>query len=344
MIAPSRIPVYLLTGFLGSGKTTLLSAWLKQAALRDAVVIVNELGEVGLDGALLGVTDNSTLMSGSCVCCTGLPGLEQALEDLFWARLQRSMPAFPAVAIETTGMADPGPIVQAFQAHSLLRERYVLQTVITVAGASAGARLIDRHEEARAQVRAADVLVMTKTDLASKEQVEALSSRLAVLAPHQPVLVSNQADLPLEAVLRAMGERVNEVPAAPADSAHASTEGHDHEHGHDHRHHDHHHAAEAHFLPLPEAVERNWLLVRLHALAGALSDDLLRLKGRVTLAGGERCVIQFAPDDARFDLRPNALDSESGPDGLTVIALHTDLERLNAVFFGQNGTGCFQRG
>ncbi|WP_296555714.1 GTP-binding protein [Pigmentiphaga sp.] len=332
MAAASRIPVYLLTGFLGSGKTTLLSAWLGQPALRGAAVIVNELGEVGLDGALLGVTEQAALVSGSCVCCTGLPGLEQALEDLFWARLQRRMPAFPAVAIETTGMADPAPIVQAFHDHPLLRERYRLQTIITVAGAPAGAALLDRHPEARAQVRAARVLIMTKTREAGDTPARALAARLATLNPGAPVLCSNQADLTWEAVSLALAPRGASPAATPVRGGmenHAAGHAPSHDHGHGAHPHAHHHAEQAHFLPLPHPIERDALLVRLHALADALGQDLLRLKGVVALADGRRCVVQFAPDERRFDVRPlSATDIPRQKTGLTVIATHADPGRM----------------
>lgn len=348
----TRIPVYLLTGFLGSGKTTLLGAWLGQPALHGAAVIVNELGEVGLDGALLGVTDQASLVSGACVCCTGLPGLEQALEDLFWARLQRRIPPFPAVAVETTGLADPAPVIRAFDDHPLLRERYRLAPVIAVAGAPGGAAVIDRHPEAQAQVRAAGVLILTKTRDAADDEEQALRARFAELNPHAAVLVSNHADLPFEAVLRAAdtgqvqtGETASSGPGAspvagkPAQHAghgrgQADQSPHSHDHHHDHDGpHDHHHAAQACFIPLGQPVARDWLLIRLHGLAAALGDDLLRVKGAVVLGDGRRYVVQYAPDARRFDVSPHdpASTAPAQP-GLTVIALHADAQRVAAAF------------
>ena len=114
-----RIPVYLLTGYLGSGKTSLLKAWLGQDAFKDAALVINELGEVGLDNQLLsGATESAALVASACVCCTGLPGLAEALEDLFWARLERRMPRFPNLVIETTGLAEPGPVAEALMPYS----------------------------------------------------------------------------------------------------------------------------------------------------------------------------------------------------------------------------------
>ncbi|MDX3906248.1 MAG: GTP-binding protein [Pigmentiphaga sp.] len=341
----ARIPVYLLTGFLGSGKTTLLGAWLGQPALRDAAVIVNELGEVGLDGALLGVADQS-LVSGACVCCTGLPGLEQALEDLFWARLERRMPAFPAVAIETTGLADPGPVIEAFQQHPLLRERYALRAVIAVAGAAGGATVIDRHPEAQAQIRAAHMVVVTKTREATAGQLRDLGARLAALNPQAPVLVSNFADLALDTALQALSRSAAGAPAegqaadrsAPSPAATpapcADAVAHHHGHAGHEPPHGHHHTAQACFLPLPHPVARDWLLIRLHALADALADDLLRLKGVVGLDDGRHGLVQFSPDERRFDLRATSPPPAGQPLGLTVIAEHAGADRIGKAFFG----------
>ncbi|VCU68312.1 putative GTP-binding protein YjiA [Pigmentiphaga humi] len=332
----TRIPVFLLTGFLGSGKTTLLSSWLTQPALRGAAVIVNELGEVGLDGSLLGVASESALLAGNCVCCTGLPGLEQALEDLFWARLQRQVPAFHAVAIETTGLADPRPVIQAFEDHPLLRERYRLRAVLTVAGAPAGAGIIDRHSEARAQVQAAQALIVTKTDAAAPDRTQALEARLAGLNAAAPILMSHRADLPLDAVLAAIDAQhagTAQETSAGCDPA-ACSEAHRHDCDHDHSHGHGRHAAQAHFVPLPQPVSRDWLEERVSALSRTLGEDLLRLKGVVTLADGARCVVQYAPDSEGFELIPADAAAAGQPAGLTVIAQHADARRATAALLG----------
>ncbi|NBZ98847.1 MAG: hypothetical protein EBS88_04810 [Betaproteobacteria bacterium] len=154
----NRIPVYLLTGYLGSGKTSLLKAWLGQDAFKDAALVINELGEVGLDNQLLrGATESAALVASACVCCTGLPGLAEALEDLFWARLERRMPRFPNLVIETTGLAEPGPVAEALRSSDLLKERYRLAGVITCLSASTADAVLQQHAEARAQLAGADV-------------------------------------------------------------------------------------------------------------------------------------------------------------------------------------------
>ena len=200
-----RIPVYLLTGYLGSGKTSLLKSWLAQAEFKEAALVINELGEVGLDNQLLsGATESSALVANACVCCTGLPGLAEALEDLFWARLERRMPRFPNLVIETTGLAEPGPVAEALRSSDLLNERYRLAGVMTCLSASTADAVLKQHAEARAQLAGADVLIITKTDLVSSENLDALHLRvqhqLAHLELEKPpcLLTSARADLSAE--------------------------------------------------------------------------------------------------------------------------------------------------
>jgi G3E family GTPase len=216
-----RIPVYLVTGFLGSGKTTLLCRWLREPALKDAAVIVNEIGEVGYDDQLIAAaSDTPSLIANACVCCTGLPGLEEALESLFWARLERRMPAFPSVVIETTGLADPGPVIAAFEHVTLLKERYHLAGVITTLSATASDTVLTKHAEARAQIEHADVLVITKTDLSAQAEVKSVRRQLQRANPDVCVLTSAGGDLDWEVVLQALGNRDRlTVPTLRAQSA-----------------------------------------------------------------------------------------------------------------------------
>ena len=218
----ARIPVYLVTGFLGSGKTTLLCRWLRSAALKDAAVIVNEIGEVGYDDQIIAAaSDTPSLIANACVCCTGLPGLEEALESLFWARLQRRMPAFPSVVIETTGLADPGPVIAAFEQVALLRERYRLAGVITTLSVTAAETVLAHHAEARSQIAHAHVLVITKTDLASTADADALSARLQGLNAAATQMQSAAGDLEWTSVEGAL-TRVSDGPI-PSDSGTTSS-------------------------------------------------------------------------------------------------------------------------
>ncbi|RXZ38601.1 GTP-binding protein [Oxalobacteraceae bacterium CAVE-383] len=160
-----KIPITLLTGFLGSGKTTLLRRMLTLPGWNETVVLVNELGEVGLDHHLLGTASDAVmLMENGCICCSVRDDLIGVLEELFWKRLHRQMPYFKRVVVETTGLADPGPIVRALLSHSLIAERYALDSVLCTVDALAGAAQLASQPESLAQVAAADMLLVTKTD------------------------------------------------------------------------------------------------------------------------------------------------------------------------------------
>jgi G3E family GTPase len=192
----ARIPIYLLTGFLGSGKTTLLKRWLQQPLLQNAALIVNEIGAVGLDHTTLGyASEASALLADACVCCTGLPGLHEALENLFWARLHRSMPRFDAVVIETTGLADPAALVASLKTQPFVSERYCLAGIVTTLGAPTAQETMAQFAEARAQLDAAGAIVVTKTDLVVREDLDALLERLQRSNPAARVLLSAHGSL-----------------------------------------------------------------------------------------------------------------------------------------------------
>ena len=187
----SRIPAWLLTGYLGSGKTTLLAAWLRDPALADAALVINEIGAVGLDDRLLAnAVSSASPVANACVCCTSLPGLEEALAGLFWDRLQRRRPAFGHLMIETSGRADPRNVMAAFERVPLLVERYYLAGVIATASATAGLALIETHAEARAQIASADAIIVTKTDQAAGEP---LAAALRALNPRASIALSGVA-------------------------------------------------------------------------------------------------------------------------------------------------------
>lgn len=179
-----RLPVFLLTGFLGSGKTTLLQAWLKHPALADTAVVINEAGAVGIDGVLVGrASENVRVIEGGCVCCTVLDDLGAAIEALLDARDSSRVPAFSRLLVETSGMADPRPV-----AASLLRDPRVCSrvrhagTIVVVDGLS-GADIIDRFPEARAQLRLADEVILTKSDLGDDTRRGAIEDTVAAVNP-----------------------------------------------------------------------------------------------------------------------------------------------------------------
>lgn len=204
MRAPEPIAINVLTGFLGAGKTTLLNALVKEATLANAVVLINEFGEVALDHLLVeGVKGEMIALSSGCLCCTIRGELVGALEDLLRRRDNGRIGAFDRVLIETTGLADPAPILNTLMLHPYLSRRFLIDSVVTVVDAVNGAATLDRHEEARRQVAMADRLVLTKSDLAGDASILTLVTRLRRLNPTAPVLDARRAELDADALLRA---------------------------------------------------------------------------------------------------------------------------------------------
>jgi G3E family GTPase len=176
--------VALVTGFLGSGKTTLLNRLLRDPRLADSAVLVNEFGAVGLDHLLIEPVDAETvLLPSGCVCCTVRAELRDALLDLWDRRQRRILPPFRRVVLETTGLADPAPIAQTLAADARLRHHYVLGRIATVVDGLTGADTLDAHGEAVAQAAVADLLLLSKVDLATPDGLGRLERRLTALNP-----------------------------------------------------------------------------------------------------------------------------------------------------------------
>ena len=223
-----RIPVTLLTGFLGSGKTTLANRLLRRPSFANTAVIVNELGEIGLDHLLVERGDDSVLLLDSgCLCCALQGGLRETLADLFVRRAAGSVPRFERVVVETTGVADPGPIANALVLDALLRAEFRLAAIVTTVDALHAMRQLAEEPEAVRQVVLADVLIVTKTDLAAPEVVAALDMRLEELNPTARKATAVRGDIDADllfperrtaAAVPAAGERLwhstQGVPAA----------------------------------------------------------------------------------------------------------------------------------
>ena len=315
---PTRIPVYLLTGYLGSGKTTLLATWLQEKELAASALIINEIGEVGLDQHVLrGTTESAALVANACICCSGLPGLEQALADLFWARLQRKMAPFTNVIIETTGLADPKPIAALFNTDTLLRERYRLAGIVTTLSATSGLHVLSQHNEAVSQVNTANLVIITKTDMVSQADVAALQVVIRRLNPAAGLLTSARASLHAQTMLAELAKHptkeASEVKTLPLDAHHK----HDLAHAH-------HHGARTIFFPLPNPLKRQAFFAQLELWIRKHEASLLRIKGLIQINDGALVTVQWSLGDRQADMVPFSTAADPAHalrTGLTVIAL-----------------------
>ena len=184
-----RPQVSLLTGFLGSGKTTLLNNLVKHPDMGQTAVLINEFGDIGIDHQLVEqVDENMVLLNSGCLCCTVQGDLERALTELFLKRAQGEIPPFKRALIETTGLADPAPIIHALMQDRLISSRYELDAVVTTVDAVNGDMQLDRYKESVKQAAVADRILLTKSDLATKEDIAKLEAELRELNPAAPII------------------------------------------------------------------------------------------------------------------------------------------------------------
>jgi G3E family GTPase len=299
------IPATILTGFLGSGKTTLLKRVLTEAHGQKIAVIENEFGEENIDNEIL-VSDTKEQviqMNNGCVCCTIREDLRSTLADLAEKRRKGEL-SFDRVVIETTGLADPGPVAQTFFMDDEIAESYLLDSILTLVDAKHAETQLDTRQEARRQVGFADQIFISKTDLVPGPEVDALIHRLKHMNPRAPQRAVHFGDVPIAEVFDLKGFNLNaKLDIDPdflnADDGHGHAH-HDHDHDHDHEHgehcdHPHHHAHDDDVKSFVFRANRAFNPAKLEDFLGAIvqvyGPKMLRYKGVLNMKGSERKVI-----------------------------------------------------
>ena len=327
----SLIPATILTGFLGSGKTTLLKRVLTEAHGQKIAVIENEFGEENIDNDIL-VTDSQeqiVQMSNGCICCTIREDLRETLQ-LLAAKRRKGLLQFDRIVIETTGLADPGPVAQTFFMDDEIAETYLIDSIITLVDAKHAQQQLDDRQEARRQVGFADQIFLSKTDLVSQDETNALIHRIKHMNPRAPIRAVHFGEVPLSEVLDLRGFNLNAKLDIDPDFL-KEDDGHDHDHVHDehcgheqhaheHEHdehckHPHHHRHDDDVKSFVYRAERPFDPAKLEDFLGAIVNiygpRMLRYKGVLHMKGTERKVIfQGVHQLMGSDLGPQWADGE----------------------------------
>ena len=289
--------VTVLTGFLGSGKTTLLNRALRDPSMANTAVVINEFGEVGLDQALAAQSDDTIMvLENGCLCCTVFGDLVTTLNNLYHAREAGEIPRFDHVVIETSGLADPSPLIQAFLSDPVLAGLYRIGAVVATVDAVNGPNTLDNHVESVRQVALADYILITKLDLIEPTKAQAaemeLTSRLRRLNPAAKISRIDDPSFSIGTLLRAEGldpgNAKTDARAWLNAAAYEQVDEHHHHHDGDHADHDHHHLHDRDIASFcfvrEEPIAREALRLLLDALQQNLGPNLLRVKGIVHVA------------------------------------------------------------
>ena len=314
------VQVSLLTGFLGSGKTTLLNKLVKHPDMLETAVLINEFGEIGLDHQLIErIDENTVLLNAGCLCCTIQGDLVNALSDLFIKRVKEEVPYFRRVLIETTGLADPAPIIHTLMTAPVVANRFALDGIITTIDAVNAENELNRYEESVKQAAVADRIVVTKTDLADPEALEKLDDRIATLnpgAPRERVVMGEvepaklfdaglydpkTKSIDVQRWLRDEAYEKDSGHGHNHDHGHSTDHGHGHSHGHGHNHdhghdHDHDHndvnrhddSIRAFCMTREEPIEWEAFVAWTRILIGQYGEKLLRIKGILNIRGRDK--------------------------------------------------------
>ncbi|MFY9185607.1 MAG: GTP-binding protein [Limnohabitans sp.] len=352
----SLIPTTILTGFLGSGKTTLLKRVLTEAHGQKIAVIENEFGEENIDNDILvSNTDEQIIqMSNGCICCTIREDLRVTLQ-LLAAKRRKGLLSFDRIVIETTGLADPGPVAQTFFMDDEIAETFLLDSILTLVDAKHAAQQLNDRQEARRQVGFADQIFISKADLVSPEELDALQHRLKHMNPRAPQKVVHFGEVALSEVFDLKGFNLNAKldidPDFLKDDAHDHVHGehcdhpshqHDHDHEHDHEHgehcdhpshqhdhahgHGHHHHHDDDVKSFVFRSDKAFDPAKLEDFLGAIVNiygpRMLRYKGVLNMRGTERKVIfQGVHQLMGSDLGPMWADGEAKTSKMVFIGI-----------------------
>lgn len=330
------IPVSVITGFLGSGKTTLLKHLLTDPSMSDAAVIINEFGEVGLDHYLVEASDDEVIvMSSGCLCCTIRGDLVDTLRQLLERRQRGELPPFRRVLIETTGLADPAPVLHTLMEQSQLGAPFVLDGVITTVDAELGNQQFDRQPESIKQAAVADRLILTKTDLTTADAVERLRKRLLDLNPGAPIIKAVYGAVDTEALFgigiydpQSKSQSVREWLRTEAYFADEARE-HDHSaNKHDVNRHGAEIRADCFVFDLP----LHWRLFspNLASLVSRHAEKLLRVKGILNVEGESSPVVVHGVQHQFQRMRLNNWPDADRRSRLVVISRGLDRQLLIA--------------
>ncbi len=302
--APGLIPATILTGFLGSGKTTLLKRVLTEAHGQKIAVIENEFGEENIDNDILVAESQEQIiqMNNGCVCCTIREDLRSTLSDLAEKRRKGEL-QFDRVVIETTGLADPGPVAQTFFMDDEIAETYLLDSVLTLVDAKHGDGQLDTRQEARRQIGFADQIFISKSDLVTEGEVDALIHRIKHMNPRAPQRKVHFGEVPIAEVFDLKGFNLNAKLEIDPEFLNADDHGHDHHH-HDHEHgeghgdhcdHPHHHAHDDDVKSFVFRSKKPFSPAKLEDFLGAIvqvyGPKMLRYKGVLYMKGSDRKVV-----------------------------------------------------
>ncbi len=338
--APGLIPATILTGFLGSGKTTLLKRILTEAHGQKIAVIENEFGEEDIDTEILvaDTTEQIIQMNNGCVCCTIREDLRTTLADLA-AKRRKGELHFERVIIETTGLADPGPVAQTFFMDDEIAESYLLDSVLTLVDAKHAAEQLNTRQEARRQIGFADQIFISKTDLVEPAAVDALIHRIKHMNPRAPTQIAHFGEVSLSKVFDLRGFNLNAkleidpefLKADAHDHAHDHHD-HDHEHG-EHCDHPHHHAHDDDVKSFVFRSERAFNPAKLEDFLGAIvqvyGPNMLRYKGVLWMKGTEKKVIfQGVHQLMGSDLGPRWMPGEKKQSKMVFIGIDLPKEVL----------------